>query len=147
MIKAIDLHTHGIGGYDTRTARVEDILRMAEIHGALGTSAIVPTLYPAPPGEMRAGLEAVKKAMEIQRSTFNVEHSQSAPAAQILGVHLEGPFLNHSRSGALDADHALHPTQYNFTTYTYGFKAVVRIITLYPDLDGARELTYTLAET
>ena len=41
----IDIHTHGIGGYDTKGATPEDILRIAEIHGSHGVDAIIPTIY------------------------------------------------------------------------------------------------------
>lgn len=80
-MKIIDIHTHGICGYDTRTASPEDILRIAEIHGSYGVSAIVPTIYPASINVMRGNMEAVKKAMEIQRSSASggISHRQSAP--------------------------------------------------------------------
>lgn len=43
----IDIHTHGIGRYDTRTANHEHILKIAELHGKAGTVAILRTIYPA----------------------------------------------------------------------------------------------------
>ena len=63
----IDIHTHGIGGFDTRSSTAEDILRIAEIHGALGVSEIVLSIYPAPIAAMRHQMELVTQAMEAQR--------------------------------------------------------------------------------
>ena len=63
----IDIHTHGIGGFDTRSSTAEDILRIAEIHGALGVSEIVLSIYPAPIKTMRHQMELVTQEMEAQR--------------------------------------------------------------------------------
>ncbi len=41
----VDIHTHGIGRYDTRTEKPEDILNMAKLHAKHGTTAILPTIY------------------------------------------------------------------------------------------------------
>ena len=64
----IDIHTHGINGYDTKTTNPEHILKMAQLHGRAGTAAILPTIYSAPIDEMRKNMEAVKKAMNSQGS-------------------------------------------------------------------------------
>ncbi len=64
----IDLHTHGIGRYDTKTANPEDILKIAELHGKSGTVAILPTIYSGTIDEMRKNMEAVRKAIKVQKS-------------------------------------------------------------------------------
>lgn len=67
-MKTIDIHTHGIGGYDTRTNDPEKILAMARIHGSSDVSAIVPTIYSGTLEEMRSQLAAIKRAMEARRN-------------------------------------------------------------------------------
>src|SRR5512139_1255417 len=64
----IDIHTHGIGGYDTRTTVEDHILRMAAIHGSHGVEAILPTIYPATIRVMRENMTVVRRAMDIQKS-------------------------------------------------------------------------------
>ncbi len=64
----IDIHTHGIGKYDTRTGSPENILQMAALHASQGTGAILPTIYPDSIDEMRRNMEAVRRAIEIQKS-------------------------------------------------------------------------------
>jgi N-acetylglucosamine-6-phosphate deacetylase len=59
----IDLHTHGIGKYDTRTKNPEDILKIASLHGRAGTSAILPTIYSGTIQKMRENIEAGRKAV------------------------------------------------------------------------------------
>lgn len=173
-----DIHTHGIGGYETRAATPQDILRIAEIHGTQGIDAIIPAIYPAPIKQMRRDITAVQRAMEIQAarknsSRLHVEDSkrigqtsdivnrkswtgvenndeyktldseqcahENTPAA-ILGVHLEGPFLNPARAGALDKTSFLSATMSNFEELIENFQTVVKIITIAPELDGAPDL-------
>ncbi len=64
----IDIHTHGICGYDTRTNAAEDILKMAGIQASCGVTGILPTLYPDTIEVMRDNMTAVKRAMEVQKS-------------------------------------------------------------------------------
>jgi N-acetylglucosamine-6-phosphate deacetylase len=132
----IDLHTHGIGGVDTRSADPEDMLQIAEMHGREGVGAILLSLYPAPLSVMRARISAVKEAMERQNRTAGTRESDIGPAA-ILGVHLEGPFLNPARHGALDAMMFLEPGERTLDELLEGFEKTVRIVTVAPELPGA----------
>ena len=67
-MRVIDVHTHGIGGYDTRTTDVEHVLKIAEIHGSYGVTEIIPTIYPATIKVMRENLAVIELAMEAQVS-------------------------------------------------------------------------------
>lgn len=129
----IDLHTHGIGKYDTKTSLPEVILRMAELHGKKGVSIIIPTIYPAPIATMRKNMEAVRKAMKIQESNRDSCKQQSL----IPGLHLEGPFLNPLSSGALDMKSFLKPTITSLKRLIEGFEDIIKIITIAPELEGA----------
>ncbi|MGD1075795.1 MAG: amidohydrolase family protein [Thermodesulfovibrionales bacterium] len=140
----IDLHTHGIGRYDTRTKNPEQILKMAELHGKAGTSAILPTIYSGPIGVMRDNMDAVRKAMEIQQGTISrlgpaVKRRTTAWEAPsiIIGVHLEGPFLNPLRCGALDKGCFIKPTLSSLKTLIAGHENIVKTITIAPEIPGA----------
>jgi len=180
----IDIHTHGIAGYETKGATPRDILRIAEIHGTQGIDAIVPTIYSAPIKQMRHDIMAVKKAMEMQaawqnRSRFKVQRSKltddrlrtenketvvgptgnvesvtrnmeqsvstDAPAA-ILGVNLEGPFLNPARAGALDGNSFLPAIMTYFEALIEDYLDLVKIITVAPELDGAPDLIRSITD-
>src|SRR5512143_4153370 len=91
----IDLHTHGITGRDTRSKDPDEYLRIAETYKAHGTDAFLPTLCPGPVDEMRAQMKAIKKAIELQGGL------PPSSSAKILGAHLEGPFVNPDKAGAL----------------------------------------------
>ena len=65
-MKVTDIHTHGIGGYDTRTTVEDHILRIAAMHGSYEVSAILLTIYPATIKLMRENMATVKEAMKRQ---------------------------------------------------------------------------------
>src|SRR4030042_3824707 len=71
QMKVIDIHTHGIGGYDTRSGEEKDILKIAVIFGSQGVSEIIPTIYPSTIKVMRENMMVVRKAMERQRDMSN----------------------------------------------------------------------------
>ncbi len=168
-MKIIDIHTHGIGGYDTRTTDVEHIFRIAEIEGSYGVSEIVPTIYPTTIKIMRENMDVIKKAMEIQKSEvrtrtpkdFGVRpstHEVSAlgqkleikiqnDASRIIGIHLEGPFLNPLKCGALNAMTFIEPSEYNFKELIEGFEDIIKIITIAPELNGALSLIKQMADS
>lgn len=154
----VDLHTHGINVYDTKTTNPEHILKMAQLHGRAGTAAILPTIYSAPINEMRKNMEAVKKAMRVQglelgvrsykegKSKIKIQDSKpnssliTRHSSQILGVHLEGPFLNPVRCGALDKDSFIKPTISSLKNLIEGYEDIIKIITIAPEVPGALKI-------
>jgi N-acetylglucosamine-6-phosphate deacetylase len=164
-MKVIDIHTHGIGGYDTRSKRVEDILMIAEIHGSHGISEILLTIYPSTIKVMRENMMTVRKVMQKQQSAVSSQQSAPPPIppprggrvregvkapnsklARIIGVHLEGPFLNFSKCGALDETLFIEPTEKNFKKLIEGFEDIVKIITVAPELKGATQLIRKISD-
>lgn len=151
-----DVHTHGIGGYDTRSADVEHILRIAEIHGSYGVDQIILTVYPATIKVMRENIALINKAAGIQQSGGVALRSEFAAAkygpaersrpARIAGVHVEGPFLNPSKCGSLNAMVLIDPTDYNFDQLTDGFEDIIKIITIAPELPGATSIIRKAAD-
>lgn len=145
----IDLHTHGIDRYDTRTSDPEDILKMAVLHGKAGTAAILPTIYSNTIDGMRKNMEAVRKAIEIQKAKGrNFTPSLTLPprgggqgwggiSSLILGVHLEGPFLNPLRCGALDKASFIKPDISNLKRLIDGYEDITKIMTIAPEMPGA----------
>ncbi len=138
-MKILDIHTHGIGGHDTQTQSAVDILNIAEIHGSHGVSDIIPTIYPAPIESMRQNMNAVRKAMEIQKSS-------KGKSAVINGIYLEGPFLNPSKCGALDASAFPVPDENLFRQLIDGYEDIIKIITVAPELDGSLELITKISD-
>ncbi|NTU41560.1 MAG: hypothetical protein HGA78_00600 [Nitrospirales bacterium] len=133
-MRIIDIHNHGIKGYDTRGG-VDDILAMARIQAEQGVAEFLPTIYPGPIAAMREQMFTVKEAMKRQAS-----EGEQRQGALIRGMHLEGPFLNPTKCGALSAESFLKPTEENLKRLIDGFEAIVKVMTVAPELDGAPAL-------
>ena len=88
----IDVHTHGRTGYDFNEADGEALHAMAKDYAAHGVTAVMPTLASAPLEQMA---EAAGRACGF--SPYDNE-------AALLGIHLEGRYLNPNKKGA----HARH---------------------------------------
>lgn len=145
----IDIHTHGIGGYDTRTSNPEDIIRMAEIQASLGVTDIIPAIYPDTIEIMRENMTAVRKAMEVQKSedaAGSAGLQGRRKYAAILGVHLEGPFLNSAKCGALKSSSFIEPNESNLKNLIAGFEDMVKIITIAPELNGSVKLIRMISD-
>jgi N-acetylglucosamine-6-phosphate deacetylase len=122
----IDLHVHGADQYDTQTRRQDDILQIAKLHGERGTDAILPTIYAGSIEAMHQSMIAVRRAL-----------SSRSGGAKILGVHLEGPFLNPGQAGALNRKNFLEPSKKDFARLVDGFEDIIRVVTIAPELPGA----------
>jgi N-acetylglucosamine-6-phosphate deacetylase len=84
----IDVHVHGGGGFDTMDG-IAGIRGMAAFHVKHGTTALLATTITNPWQNVLTALENAKQVM-----------LEPSSGAQILGVHLEGPFVSPHRLGA-----------------------------------------------
>ena len=111
----IDLHTHGGGGFDFSDG-VEAVVEGCNFHLRHGTTSITPTLASAAFASMEKGVDGIAAAMQDARVKSN-----------IIGAHLEGPYLAPSQSGAQSPDHITPPVKkdYERLIERYG-KAVAR---------------------
>jgi N-acetylglucosamine-6-phosphate deacetylase len=143
LMKTIDIHVHGIGGYDTRTTVEDHILKIAEMHGSYGVSEILLTIYPATIKLMRENMAIVRGAMK-QQDGGQQQASEEKKPARIVGINLEGPFLNPSKCGALNAMTFLEPTGHNVEELIEGYEDIIKVITVAPEINGAQELIKNL---
>lgn len=89
----IDLHVHGAMGYEAMDASVEGMRAMAQFYACHGVTGFLPSTWTAGGDEIRAVLDMLPGAMGTVLG-----------GAAVLGVHLEGPYLNPVRCGAQDAE-------------------------------------------
>lgn len=87
----IDIHTHGGGGFDFMDATAEAYLGAAELHVCYGTTSIVPTTLTCTNEELQQSFEAFRKAK-----------TRNSNGADLIGIHLEGPYFSPEQKGAQD---------------------------------------------
>ena len=85
----IDMHTHGAGGYAFADSSAEEVAKGCDFHLKHGTTSIVPTVSASEFLSMKKSLENIHKAKTEALSKSN-----------ILGAHLEGPYLSVNQCGA-----------------------------------------------
>lgn len=125
----IDIHVHGGGGFSLSTAHPEEIRSYARWVTTWGVTGFLPTVVPASPQSTERCLATAASVGE------RVEGG-----AQPLGLNLEGPFVNSKRRGALPREHIRPPDIGEFMAYVRAAAGRLRVITLAPELPGAREL-------
>ena len=125
----VDLHIHGAGGGDTSDCKVESIRKMASTLVRFGTTSFLPTIYPASESGMIRRVATVRRAAEAPRK-----------GAEILGVHLEGPFLNPRRKGALRAKDLRPVSLEELHNFIEASNDGIRLISVAPEIPGAIEL-------
>ncbi|CAM4081187.1 N-acetylglucosamine-6-phosphate deacetylase [Roseateles saccharophilus] len=118
----IDTHVHGGGGRDTMEGG-DAIATIARRHARHGTTALLATTMTAPLGEIEAALQALGP----------VCRERGARQARVLGVHLEGPYINPGRLGAQPA-HAIPATLAE--VLRLNALAPIRVLTLAPEVPG-----------
>jgi len=127
----VDLHIHGAGGYPL-TDKPEDVLKLAHFLAGKGTAAFMPTTTSLGLEDLKKQVKAVKKARE--------EQEKGAGGAKILGVHLEGPFLNVERKGAMVEKYLIEPSLDFFAELEDSARGMPLRLTLAPEKEGATNL-------
>jgi len=120
----IDLHVHGGDGADVMDGP-EGTARVAAFHLRHGTTSLCPTTITRPAQELTAVVEACAQIPD------------DPSRARLLGVHLEGPFLNEERRGAQPAFTRLPDPELTAAWLAAG---PVAVVTLAPELEGAESL-------
>ncbi|KQP13232.1 N-acetylglucosamine-6-phosphate deacetylase [Pseudorhodoferax sp. Leaf267] len=118
----IDLHVHGGGGADVMDGHGA-IDTVARTHARYGTTSLLATTMTAPPADLEHALRDVGRAMA----------ERPAGAARVLGVHLEGPFIN---PGKLGAQPACARDGSFAELATLHALARIRVLTLAPEVAG-----------
>ncbi|HEY2324055.1 MAG TPA: N-acetylglucosamine-6-phosphate deacetylase [Thermoanaerobaculia bacterium] len=120
----IDVHVHGGDGADFMDADVGQNERILRFHAKHGTTALCATTLSGSSGDIQ---KAVKAIAGVQ-------------GGGVVGIHLEGPFINRQRAGAQDAS-SIRPADIHELSALLALAPRMRwMMTVAPELDGARAL-------
>lgn len=128
----IDLQINGAGGrFLTEEPTVDAVLGMARTVARYGCTAFLPTVITSAFETMLSAVRAVHQASE-----------QATDGARVLGVHLEGPFINPEAAGAHDAAHIRPPSVDDLDALWEASGGGIKLLTLAPEMPGALDLLH-----
>lgn len=131
----IDVHIHGAGGCDTMDGTVESINTIAKTIVQHGTTSFTPTTMTVAAEDIRKSMEVIKKLKE-----------EGTEGANVLGAHLEGPFISPKAIGAQNPNFLLAPSVENYNKIVGDYGDAVVSITMAPEVEGAKELIKYLSD-
>ena len=131
----IDTHVHGTHGDDVMLHGVEGIRRISARFPEYGTTAWLPSTISARHPEL---VEAVRWCVDARRG--------SPQGAEIVGVHVEGPYINPKRKGAQPVEGVRDPDFDEVRELLQAGEEQIRVMTLAPELPGGLELIRLLVE-
>lgn len=119
----IDLHLHGALGRDVMDCQEESLRQIAVHQARCGVTGFLGSTMSASSASILRAIETIKKA------------SRYCWPSQILGVHIEGPFLSRERKGAQDPDYLKGMENADIERLAAAVQGLKSVISLAPEVD------------
>ncbi|OUN79538.1 N-acetylglucosamine-6-phosphate deacetylase [Flavonifractor sp. An52] len=125
----LDLHTHGGDGVDVNAATAQDLAKIGKFFAKNGTTGWLCSILTDTPEQTLWCIDQAKAAM-------------AAPitGAQLMGIHLEGPFLCSAYKGAMPEHLLRKGDPALFRQYQQAAEGAVRYITVSPEVEGVVDM-------
>lgn len=131
----IDLHVHGVNGSDVMDNSIDSLQNISHSLAKEGTTSFLATTMSAAPETIASTLKTVHQFMQTNQS-----------GAEVLGVHLEGPFIASDKANAQRVDKIQKPTISLIEQWQHAAGDVIKLVTLAPELEGSLEFIAYLRE-
>lgn len=132
----IDEHVHGANGADAMDGNTDALSKVATSLAREGTAAFLATTMTQSKENILNALSAVNAYIK----------GKNQNGAEILGVHLEGPFISEKHIGAQPLKYLSDPNVNVFDEYFNASGGCIKIVTLAPEEHGADALIKRLRE-
>lgn len=129
----LDIHIHGGVNCDVMRGSADEMKKFEIFLARHGVTSYFPTT-------VTASQDATLSALERLADRIEAAERISAGGAMPLGIHLEGPFLSHAKRGVHPPVDLLEPSVAAFDKLWQAARGHVRMITIAPELDGAKEV-------
>ena len=126
----IDMHTHGYAGFDTNDGKEEGLRYWLKNLPSEGVTSFCPTTITQSKDVL---IRALKNVANVANSYYE--------GAEILGVHLEGPYLDKKYKGAQPEKYCVSPSVKEFREYQEACDDMIKVITMACEHDTNFELT------
>ena len=130
----IDAHTHGAAGVDVNAATAQELTKIARFFATQGTTAWLASVLTDTEQQTLWCIDQIKEAM------------QSKEGAQLLGIHLEGPFLASEFKGAMPEYLLQKGDAALFARYQKAAQGAVKYITVSPEVEGVPEMISEISD-
>lgn len=133
----IDVHIHGAAGADAMDATPEALETVSGALPAEGTTGFLATT-------MTQEKDAIEKALVNAGNT--IQKQADSGKAEVLGIHLEGPFISPEKAGAQPTQYIIPPDITLFKKWQQAADHHIKLVTLAPEAEGGLEFVRYLAE-
>lgn len=128
----IDIHNHGNSGYDVMDCTEEALDKMGEFHLSNGVTSYLGTIITSSYDDMIGAMENI--------AAYNNKDN----IANILGIHLEGPFFDIGKKGAQPEEFIRLPNLKDIENMIQISKGKMKMVSLAPELKGALQIIQKL---
>jgi N-acetylglucosamine-6-phosphate deacetylase len=127
----VDMHVHGGGGGSFTEASAAAVEAAVGLHRRHGTTSMMASLVSAQPDDLLAQVRAL------------ADHVESG---ELLGIHLEGPWLSPQRGGAHEPSALRGPTADEVEDLLAAARGCILMVTMAPELPGAMDAIRRLVD-
>ncbi len=122
----IDLHFHGCDGYDICDGTREALEKIARYEASIGVTGICPATMTLPKQELI-------HILSVAASYKETADKERGPAADLLGINMEGPFISVEKKGAQDQRNILPCDQELCQQFLDASKGLVKFVGIAPE--------------
>ena len=129
----VDIHSHGAAGEDFSDGDPEGLKKILQYEKRCGITSYCPTSMTFPKERLRQIFASIKGA-------------QTEEEAKVVGINMEGPFLDPAKKGAHVEEWITAPDAAFVRELNQDVDGLVRLVTLAPNMDGAEEFIKEMHE-
>ena len=129
----VDIHSHGAAGEDFSDGNPEGLKKILRYERSCGITSYCPTSMTFPKERLRQIFASIKGA-------------QTEEEAKVVGINMEGPFLDPAKKGAHVEEWIAAPDAAFVRELNQDVDGLVRLVTLAPNMDGAEEFIKEMHE-
>lgn len=129
----VDIHSHGAAGEDFSDGNPEGLKKILQYEKRCGITSYCPTSMTFPKERLRQIFASIKGA-------------QTEDGATVVGINMEGPFLDPAKKGAHVEKWIAAPDVAFVRELNQDADGLVRLVTLAPNMDGAEEFIKKMHE-
>ena len=130
----IDIHIHGGYGQDAMDGSYDGLKYLSENLLSEGTTSYLATTMTQSTDKIDTALINIAK-YEVEQDVHN--------AAEIVGIHLEGPFISENKVGAQHPQYVVRPFIDKIKHFQETANGLIKIMTFAPEVEGAKEALET----